>query len=229
MSLAAVGVLTLMLVGAPATIPHDRARQVAQSELSRSEYQTQLPGEDPLAKPAEHDLAGSDARRDARVAVPLPSALANIAGVLLWLLIIVAGLVLVVWLLRELLGFSAAPPLAIADGAEKAAAMRAVVARPLADAEGLAAEGRFGEAIHVLLLRTLQALVERGRLDLPASLTSREVVAHVRLPADADAALRGLVSAVEISHFGGETPGAAEWQTCLGQFQHFARAYGGAA
>ena len=56
-------------------------------------------------------------------------------------------------------------------------------------------EGRFAEAIHALLLETLAALSRAARL--APSLTSREIVARVPLPARAREALAGLVAAVE--------------------------------
>jgi hypothetical protein len=227
MSIAAAGVLTLALLGAPAAASVSPAQTSAQQELAQPGYQTELPGEAPAAKNADHNR--TEGRHRSMLAPPAPDALASLASILLWVLLAVAILVLIVWLLRELLGFSAAAPTPRAPAAEREAALRAVVAQPLADAEALAAAGRYGEAIHVLLLRTLQALVQRDRIDLPPSLTSREVVAHVRLSTDADAALRALVGAVEVSHFGGEVPGATDWERCLGQFHRFAQVFGGGA
>ncbi|MGC3997609.1 MAG: DUF4129 domain-containing protein [Anaeromyxobacter sp.] len=94
---------------------------------------------------------------------------------------------------------------------------------PIASARSLAAQGRWDEAIHSLLLETLQALSAAARLT--PSLTSREILAQVALPDAARQALAGLVAAVEISRFGGEQPGQAEYQACLAQFQVFLAHY----
>ena len=133
------------------------------------------------------------------------------------------------WVARELTGYQGdAPPRA--DGEEgderpRDGPDRAVVERPLGDADELARHGRFGEAIHVLLLRTLQELARRLPERLPSSLTSREIVERVRMPDEARRALSVLVGAVEVSHFGAATPGAAEFQQCRHHFQTFAEAY----
>jgi hypothetical protein len=93
------------------------------------------------------------------------------------------------------------------------------VAIPIASAEALAADGRYADAIHALLLDTLAALSRAARL--PASLTSREIVARVPLAPGARDALAGLVTAVEVSWFGGVTPSRADYLTCLARFHAF--------
>jgi hypothetical protein len=98
---------------------------------------------------------------------------------------------------------------------------------PLTGARALAAAGRFGEAIHALLLETLAALSRASRL--APSLTSREILARVRLPARAREALAALVLAVEVSRFGGAEPGEADYQACVERFETFLATYRGAA
>lgn len=133
------------------------------------------------------------------------------------------------WLARELTGYQGDAPTSAEDGDDEARPRdgpdRAVVERPLGDADELARQGRYGEAIHVLLLRTLQELARRLPERLPSSLTSREIVERVRMPDDARRALSVLVGAVEVSHFGAATPGAGDFQQCRHHFQTFAEAY----
>jgi len=64
---------------------------------------------------------------------------------------------------------------------------------------------------------------------LAPSLTSREIVTRVALPARAREALSGLVVAVEVSRFGGAEPGEREFQACLDRFEVFLATYRGAA
>lgn len=222
--LPAAALCLALAIGATAAAPSAEAvRQAASAELATPGYQTALP--DDKTAPAATTKGARDRRRVDQPPAPEPGPLAGIASGLVWILVAVGALAVLAFLLRDLIGFGTkARPTAIPTPDD--ATMRAVVAAPLRDAEALAAEGRFGEAIHVLLLRTLAALVERGRRNLPTSLTSREIIAEVQLPADADAALRGLVSAVEVSHFGGQVPADAEWQLCLDHFHRFARAFG---
>jgi len=98
---------------------------------------------------------------------------------------------------------------------------------PVAEARALAAAGRFGEAIHALLLETLAALSRASRL--APSLTSREILARVPLPARAREALSALVLAVELSRFGGARPGEADYRACLERFETFLDTYRSAA
>jgi hypothetical protein len=223
--LPAAALCFALAIGATAAAPSAEAvRQAASAELATPGYQTALPDEKAADKAPAARTGGR--RRVDQPPAPEPGPLAGIAGALVWVLVAAGALAVLAFLLRDLIGFGtkARPtPIPTPDDAT----MRAVVVAPLRDAEALAAEGRFGEAIHVLLLRTLAALALRGRRNLPTSLTSREIIAEVQLPADADAALRGLVSAVEVSHFGGQEPAAAEWQLCLDHFHRFARAFGG--
>ena len=107
--------------------------------------------------------------------------------------------------------------------AEPAAA--APVHIPIASAEALAAEGRWAEAIHALLLETLEALSRAARL--APSLTSREIVARVPLPVRAREALSGLVLAVEVSRFGGADAAEGDYRACLDRFHAFLETYRG--
>jgi hypothetical protein len=87
----------------------------------------------------------------------------------------------------------------------------------------LADARRFAEAIHVLLLETLAALSRAARL--APSLTSREIVSRVPLPARAREALGGLVLAVEVSRFGGAPAGETDYRACLERFHAFLETY----
>jgi hypothetical protein len=76
-------------------------------------------------------------------------------------------------------------------------------------ADELAAQGRFVEAMHVLLLQGLAEM--RARLNEPFadSLTSREILRSASLPDNARAALRDVVHSVEWTYFG-ENPATRE-------------------
>lgn len=73
----------------------------------------------------------------------------------------------------------------------------------LADADRLAAEGRFDEAAHVLLFRSIDDIEDRRpRLVRPA-LTARDIAALEAVPPAARQAFGAIVLAVEKSLFGG--------------------------
>lgn len=169
------------------------------------------------------------ARSDVQTALPhawepleLPDLVARVLRALLY-----AGLALLAalggtWLFRALRARTRDPEL---DGAPGASAGPEAI--PIPSAEAAAAAGRYGEAIHALLLDTLAALSRAARL--APSLTSREIVARVRLAPPAREALAGLVAAVELSHFGGAAPGEADYRACLRRFQVFLDSYRGTA
>jgi hypothetical protein len=104
-----------------------------------------------------------------------------------------------------------------------------ILAAPLAAAEALAAQGLWGEAIHALLLRTLETLVAATETVLPPALTSREIHGRVPLVDHARSALGDLVLAVEVSRFGGAPAGPDDYARCLARWREFAAAYGRAA
>ena len=96
----------------------------------------------------------------------------------------------------------------------------------LGDADALAGDGRFAEAIHVLLLRTIDDLRRRADRPVADSLTSREILAALEMPAAARAALSDLVSVVELTYFGGRRPARKHYARCRERYERFAAAYG---
>ncbi len=114
---------------------------------------------------------------------------------------------------------------------EKAPAPRRIVARtvaptaaphiplppgPLDDAEQLAASGRYGEAIHLVLMRLLAELRHRLDLSMADSLTSREILRHnTALPAITREALGIVIGAVELCHFGGRRGDETLFRHCV--------------
>jgi hypothetical protein len=159
---------------------------------------------------------------DAPSALP-PGVLDLVLRALLWTAFAAVVVVAVGWVARRLglgardVGLAAASP----------AAPAAPAPLRVDGAEALAAEGRFAEAIHALLLDTLEALSRAARL--APSLTSREIVARVRLAPRARDALAGLVDAVEITWFGGAVPSEADYRRCLERFHAFRDTYRSAA
>lgn len=97
----------------------------------------------------------------------------------------------------------------------------------LADADALAAEGRFAEAAHLLLLRGVQDIREHRPGLVQPALTSRDIAALTELPAQARGAFAAIAAVVERSLFGGRDVEAADWTGCRNAYEDFA--LGGAA
>jgi hypothetical protein len=209
--------------------PPAEARGRAEKVLGK-EFQTQLPDAAERAKKVLDKDYQKDLPRKRHEAQPERERGGSVvAQGIVWVIAGVLLVLLVLFLLREFGtgGKNVVAPTVAApdDAAAAAAANAAVVERPLDDAEALARAGRFGEAIHVLLLRTLEELVRRLDRPLPRSRTSREILAEVRLPEEAHGALAHLIGAVEVSFFGGDEPGERDYQVCVDRFRVFADAY----
>jgi Domain of unknown function (DUF4129) len=157
------------------------------------------------------------------------SGTSSLLTVVLWGLVIVLGVLGAFWLASELSRYGGDAELPAMDEAQARlqAATAAILDRPLGDADELARRGEFAEAIHTLLLRTLQELARTAAVRIAPAMTSREVLARVPLLADARTALAGLITAVELTHFGDEPANADDYARCRQQFHVFATAFRG--
>jgi hypothetical protein len=96
-------------------------------------------------------------------------------------------------------------------------------------ADELAAGGRFVEAMHMLLLHGLAHLRQRLDRQFSDSLTSREILHSTDLPEAARASLRDVVSRVELTYFGKQPAGLADYTACRESFHVLARSLYGSA
>jgi hypothetical protein len=92
----------------------------------------------------------------------------------------------------------------------------------LADADRLAEAGRFDEAIHVLLFRSIDELATRRPGAVRAALTSRDSARLEELPPDPRAAFARLAEAVERTFFGGRPADAAAFGQARADYEAFA-------
>lgn len=151
---------------------------------------------------------------------------------LLFYLLIAVGVILLIYALKEVLpafgtgegGWSDETAPSDADDAATGGAAAAAVA-----ADDLARQGRFAEAMHVLLLQSLGDM--RRRLDehFADSLTSREILRASRVSETGRASLRDIIARVERTYFGEYPAGAADYQGCRDSFTQLTQALGGPA
>ena len=92
----------------------------------------------------------------------------------------------------------------------------------LEDADRLAAEGRFGEAAHLLLRRSVHHIAEARPAWLHPASTAREIAALPQLPERARDAFGVIAARVERSLFALRTLDAADWQAARGAYADFA-------
>ena len=90
---------------------------------------------------------------------------------------------------------------------------------PVDEIERLARTGAYAEAIHLMLLRALEALRRRLGTSWAKSLTSREIVRRSELPGTDRQASKVLVGAVEICRFGGQQANEQIYRACLDHYR----------
>lgn len=92
----------------------------------------------------------------------------------------------------------------------------------LAEADRLAADGRYAEAVHLLLLRSVADIERRQPRALRASLTTREIAALEALPETGRPAFALIGRVVEASLFGGAAVDAGSFADCRRAYEAFA-------
>ena len=92
----------------------------------------------------------------------------------------------------------------------------------LEEADALAREGRFAEAIHHLLFRSIEDIANRRPALVRPALTSRELAASEGIPARARTLFAGIARVVERSLFGGRAVNEGEWLEARSAYSDFA-------
>jgi hypothetical protein len=99
----------------------------------------------------------------------------------------------------------------------------------LSTADELASQGRFVEAIHVLLLQGLAHLRQRLDQQFADSLTSREILRTAELSDAGRASLRDIINRVELTYFGEHPAALPDYVACRASFNTLAQALHGSA
>ena len=94
--------------------------------------------------------------------------------------------------------------------------------RLLSEADALAGQGRFAEAIHLLLFRSIHDIDERRPAVVRPALTSRDIAGLEEIPPQPRSAFQRLVMAVERSLFAGRSLGSDDWSDCRSAYEEFA-------
>jgi hypothetical protein len=147
-------------------------------------------------------------------------AAAPVARVLFWAVLALGVLLIVVFIVRELSASRrrAREIPAPVDWRPDAEAARAL----LEDADRLAEAGRFDEAMHLLLFRSIEDLSTRRPGVVRPALTSRDIAGLAIIPADPREAFRRIAEAVERSFFGGRPARREDFARCRADYETFA-------
>ena len=89
--------------------------------------------------------------------------------------------------------------------------------------DALAADGRYEEAVHELLFRSIQDIDIRRPNSIRRSLTSREIAALEILTPTTREAFAIIGGVVETSYFGGQKIGREEFDVCRAAYAQFAQ------
>lgn len=92
----------------------------------------------------------------------------------------------------------------------------------LDDVDRLAAEGRYDEAVHTLLFRSIQDIEDKRPHSIKQSFTSREIAGLDILTPDARSAFSQICAVVERSFFGKRKLTKADFETCRDHYAQFA-------
>jgi hypothetical protein len=197
-------VLTLALPASPlrAQAPPD-AQSAAEQAIRRLDLQTEMPREpEPLR-------------------IQLPPEVT-------WLMALI-GVGLLVYMFRDMLPAWAFGGRGAWTPEEEAAAGAA--AKPpetvLAAADELARQGRFVDAMHVLLLQGLADIRRHLGEQFADSLTSREILRSTRLSDAGRGPLRDIVARVEWTYFGNYPAERSDYAACRASFDALMRALHG--
>jgi hypothetical protein len=100
-----------------------------------------------------------------------------------------------------------------------ASAQRQQLRARLGSADREAVAGDWSSAIHILLLTSIDLLRRRVGQAVPDAMTSRELAAEARLPAETRADFVALVAAAELCHFGGRAADRTLYERCRGHYE----------
>ena len=92
----------------------------------------------------------------------------------------------------------------------------------LREADALAVEGRFSEAAHLLLFRSIEEIESRRPKLIRPALTSRDIAGAEAIPGGPRGAFASIVATVERSLFGGRALAEHDWRRCRAAYEEFA-------
>jgi hypothetical protein len=141
----------------------------------------------------------------------------KVVGVVLLATIVLA--ILWFWVLRPMLGARGAKT---AEEAHEWAPDRAQAVALLEEADRLAAEGRYGEATHLLLQRSVHHIAEARPDWLQPASTAREIAVLPLLPERARQAFAAIATRVERSLFALRDLDLADWRAAREAYADFA-------
>jgi hypothetical protein len=203
--LRSILVLTFALLTSPLAAQTQDPRAAAEQAIRRLDLQTELP-RDSEATPL-------------RIQIP---------GEVVWLMAAL-GVGLLLYMFKDMLpvfGFAARGDLADEEG-ETGGTVAKPPEQVLAAADDLARQGRFVDAMHVLLLQGLADIRRHLGEQFADSLTSREILRSTRLSEAGRGPLQDIITRVEWTYFGKYPADREDYAACRASFDALAHALHG--
>lgn len=155
-------------------------------------------------------------------------ALGGVLQVLFWVAIALGVCLLLFFIITEAIRLRNLEPGAVEKSKTKPAIVpnyqpEAQAAKSLlGDVDDLAAQGRYEEAIHTLLLRSISDIRKNRPKAVPKAMTSREI-SHISILSDlARQAFRNIGDRVERSYFGGRKLSKEDFERSRADYETFA-------
>jgi hypothetical protein len=219
----------LILAALAGTASDDAIRAAVKDVYTADEYQLDMtppPAAEPLSPEMPAATPPISTPREPKPELPgTADALGPAVEFLFWTIVVVGLTLLGTWVAREWAPFWPGGPRArirkrVRVRMDPAATLVSPVKRDeRPEFERHAEEGRYDEAVHVILL-ALQWEIGRRRADpFPRSLTSREILRRARLDDSVAETFGRVVTVVEGSLFGGDEVGAGQYEECAGHYR----------
>jgi hypothetical protein len=133
---------------------------------------------------------------------------------------VIAGILVIVWSLRDSLPvISRSRKIIAPEPAPPSLAQSNRMEEAQVEADDLARQGHYGEAMHVLLLKSLNEIRRQLGTSFAVSLTSREILRRVQLSDMGRQSLTAIIRSVERTYFGGEDAGQSDYSDCRINFE----------
>ncbi len=201
----------------PRIPPTSEASMIFEKSAKKLDLQAELP---PAPKPG----------RPFEFSVKKPFQLpAELAQAVLWGAVAVVLIILALQVYRNVEGRSRSRRFGRQEPDIQASGQTGALARldeAQLQADDLARQGLYSQAMHVLLLQTLNEMRRRLNVSFATSLTSREILFRLGLNPQGHAALADINGRVEFTHFGQYRAGSDDYLACRRSFEVLTGALG---
>lgn len=201
-------------LGLQTEMPEPKSKPLAEMPSPQAGPQSQMPAPKSGLQPEAPDST---------VHAPDHAANFNVApGFIRFLLwgAVIAGTLTIAWSLRDSLPVvSRSRKIITPEPAPPSLTRSGRMEEVQVEADDLARQGHYGQAMHLLLLKGLDEIRRQLGTKFAVSLTSREILRRVQLSNIGHQSLTAIIRSVERTYFGGEEAGQIDYSDCRINFE----------